>query len=457
MMRGIKKIHFVGIGGIGMSGIAQVLLNLGYRVTGSDLKPTELTRRLVRAGAKVFRGHRGTNIRGADVVVTSTAVPSSNPELRAAKRAGIPVVPRVEMLAEIARLKKTVTVSGTHGKTTTSAMTAMALQAAGVDPTLVVGGQITNLKTNARLGLGDYLVAEADESDGSFLRLSPLVAVVTNIDTDHLDYYGSFAKLKAAFRRHLESLPFYGTAVLCSDDPVLRAMSRRLDRPVIRYGLKSGADWRGKIISRRPPVKVVIFRRGRRFGVLRLRLAGRHNVQNALAALAVCEALNLDLKKALKGLEEFRGVGRRMDPLGEASGISFIDDYGHHPTEVRATLEAVRDLYPKRRIVALFQPHRFSRTKTLHRQFGPALKGADVLHVLDIYPAGERPSRGVTSALVVRAAKRAGVDAHPFTRAVDLIRELRPGDVVLTLGAGDVWKTGIDLLRRLRARTLSIL
>jgi len=464
MMDFVKRVHFVGIGGVGMSGIARVLLNLGYKVSGSDLKATELTRGLSAAGARIRRGHRAANIKGADVVVVSTAVDSANPEVRAARSAGIPVARRVEMLAEIGRMKKTITVSGTHGKTTTTAMIAMALESAGVDPTAIVGGQVAHLGgpggSNARLGLGDYLVAEADESDGSFLKLLPLVAVVTNIDDDHLDHYGSFAALKNAFLRHLQDLPFYGTAVLCSDDRVLRGLIPKVERPVLTYGLRGSPDWKGRILRRAggAGTRMEVRRNGRRAGVVDLNVSGRHNALNALAAVAVGEALALDIKPVLAGLSRFAGVGRRMELLGSAAGVTFYDDYGHHPTEVAATLQAMRELVPRgkaHRLIVLFQPHRYSRTRDLHRAFGPALKRADAAYIMEIYPAGEKPIQGVGSELILRAALKSGVRAQRFTRAVDLVRDLRAGDTVLTLGAGDVWKVGMDLLRRLKAPTLA--
>jgi UDP-N-acetylmuramate--alanine ligase len=457
----VKRIHFIGIGGVGMSGIAQVLLNLGYEVSGSDLKPTELTRRLAASGAKVFIGHRTSHIRGADVVVTSTAVSRLNPEVKAARSKGIPVIARVDMLAELARLKKAVTVSGTHGKTTTTAMTAVALLAAGADPTMIVGGQVANLKTNAKLGLGDILVAEADESDGSFLKLNPLVAVVTNIDSDHLDYYGSFSALKDAFVEHIHSLPFYGAAILCSDDETVRSLLPKIERSVLTYGLDSGAQWQGKILSEKPRrdgrwrTRVAVFHKKKRMGILELKVAGRHNAQNAMAAVAVAAYFGFDLKKVFKGLAAYEGVGRRLDRLGEARGTVFIDDYGHHPTEIRTVLEAVRTMYPKRRLVTVFQPHRYSRTKALQKDFGKALLKADKAYVMDIYPAGEKPMRGVSSKLIVASACKAGAAAELFSRTVDVVREIRPNDVVVTLGAGDVWKTGLDLLRRLQRATLS--
>ncbi|MBI5242880.1 MAG: UDP-N-acetylmuramate--L-alanine ligase [Elusimicrobia bacterium] len=454
----VRRIHFVGIGGVGMSGIAQVLLNLGYEVSGSDIQTNEVTHRLSQAGARIFAGHRPGNVRGAQVVVASSAVHPSNCELAAARRSGIRVVPRAEMLAELARMKRTVTVAGSHGKTTTTSMVAMALSCAGADPTMIIGGQLANIGANARLGAGDYLVAEADESDGSFLRLLPLVAVVTNIDSDHLDHYGTLQNLKGAFLDHLHRLPFYGAAVLCADDPGLREILLKVDRTVITYGLKPGADWTARVlpsIDEAAGLRMIVSRRGRRAEPLALKVCGRHNAVNALAAVAVCDFLGFNLRKAFKGLGEFRGVGRRMERLGEARGVVFMDDYGHHPTEIRVTLDALRDAYPGRRIVAVFQPHRYTRTLRLHQEFGPAFRRAWRVYVSDIYPAGEQPIRGVSSALVVSSLRRARVDARPFLRSMDVLRDLRHGDLVLTIGAGDVWKTGYDLLRRLEGPTVA--
>lgn len=463
MRQFVRRVHFVGIGGVGMSGIAQVLLNLGFSVSGSDLKETELTRRLRRAGARIGIGHAAARARGAEVVVVSSAVPEANPEVRWARARGVAVVPRVAMLAELARLKKTITVAGSHGKTTTTAMAGMALQSAGADPTVVVGGQVANLMgANARVGLGDYLVAEADESDGSFLSLFPLVAVVTNVDDDHLDHYGSMDRLKEAFREHLRRLPFYGLGIVCADDPNAAALARTAERPVVTYGLGKGADWRGvprpvpAALRNRVAQRLDVLKKGKRWGTLDLRVPGLHNALNALAAAAAADFVGCDPRRAARGLSEFRGVGRRLERLGEAQGVLFIDDYGHHPTEVRATLAALRASYAKgRRLVVLFQPHRYSRTRQLWRQFGPALKGADDVHLLPVYAAGEKPIRGIGSELILKSARRAGVPARLFGRTVDLACELAPGDVVLTLGAGDVWKTGADLLKRLAGDRLS--
>ncbi|MBI4387278.1 MAG: UDP-N-acetylmuramate--L-alanine ligase, partial [Elusimicrobia bacterium] len=387
-----------------MSGIAEVLLNLGCRVSGSDIEPTELTRRLAKAGARVFSGHDASRVRGASAVVVSSAVSDSNPEVRAARRAKIPILRRAQALAELVRLKKTVTVSGSHGKTTTTAMTAMALQAAGADPTMIIGGQLKNIGSNARLGLGKYLVAEADESDGSFLCLKPLVAVVTNIDNDHLDYYKTMPRIEDAFLRHLRSVLPGGACVVCADDPAAARLIKRMRGSpalaqgprIIPYGLRSRALWGAcRIRLTTDGSRFDLMRRGEKVASARLRVPGRHNVLNALGAVAAGEYLGFPLRKLLSGLAEFRGVGRRLEALGQAGGVTFLDDYGHHPTEIRATLEAVRELYcaatpnrrvgthlatrrgARRRLIVIFQPHRYTRTKLLHREFGPAFRAAD--------------------------------------------------------------------------------
>jgi len=447
----VRSIHFVGIGGVGMSGIAEVLNNLGYKVSGSDSKSTETTRRLQGAGVKVFEGHAASHAAGAQVVVVSSAIADDNPEKAYARKHGIPVVLRAQMLAELGRMKKTVTVAGSHGKTTTTSLVSMALKEAGAGPTMIIGGQLKNIGSNAKLGIGEYLVAEADESDGSFLFLTPLVAVVTNIDNDHMDHYKTMDALKDAFVSHLLRLPFYGAAVLCFDDPVLASIRPRVTRHVVTFGFGAGADWRAKNARLGKDGSVCdVFHKGKKALTLRLRVAGRHNVSNALAALAAGHFLGFDLKRLAQGLSDFSGVGRRMDRLGEAGGVEFVDDYGHHPTEVRATLSAVAGLWKAKRVVVIFQPHRFSRTKLLAREFGAAFKGADLVYVTDIYAAGEKPIPGVASRLIVDAIRKTGVKAQAFPGALDAARDLRPGDVVLTLGAGDVWKIGEDLLRRRR-------
>ena len=450
----VKSIHFVGIGGVGMSGIAEVLNNLGYRVSGSDSKSSEITRRLQASGVKVHEGHAAAHAKGAQVVVVSSAVLPTNPEVLHARRRGIPVVLRAQMLAELGRMKKTVTVAGSHGKTTTTSLVAMALRAAGAEPTMIIGGQLKNIHSNAKLGVGDYLVAEADESDGSFLFLTPLVAVVTNVDDDHMDYYKTMDALKSAFVAHLEKLPFYGAAVLCADNPTLMSLRPRVTRPIITFGVNTSADWRAKNIRMTRDGSVCdVHHKGRKVLTLRLGVPGKHNVSNALGALAAGSFLGFDLKRLARGLAEFRGVGRRLDRLGGAGGVEFVDDYGHHPTEVRTTLAAVAGLWKAGRVIVVFQPHRFSRTKLLAKEFGPSLKAADFVYVMDVYPAGEKPMKGVSSRLILDSMKKSGVAGMAFPGALEMAKQLKPGDVVLTLGAGDVWKVGEDLLRRRRGQS----
>lgn len=452
----VRRVHFVGIGGVGMSGIAEVLRNLGYEVSGSDAKESEITRRLREAGVRVFIGHAAAHARGAQAVVVSSAVASDNSEVAWARKAGVPVVLRAQMLAELGRMKKTVTVAGSHGKTTTTSMVSMALARAGARPTMIIGGQLKNIGGNAKLGVGDYLVAEADESDGSFLHLSPLVAVVTNVDNDHLDHHGSMENLKEAFVEHLKRLPFYGAAVLCADDANVRELVPKLGRNVISYGLEAPATWRAtKLQLSREGSRFTVTRDGKAVAKLQLRVPGRHNVQNSLAAIAAADFLGFDLARAAKGLSDFRGVGRRLDKLGAAEGVEFVDDYGHHPTEIRATLAAVSKLWRAKRVIVIFQPHRFTRTKLLAKDFGPAFRGADLVFVTDVYAAGEKPIPGVSSKLILDSLRRAGVRGEPLSGALQAARELRAGDVVLTLGAGDVWKLGEDLLRRRRERLAS--
>lgn len=447
----VRRIHFVGIGGVGMSGIAEVLNNLGYTVSGSDAKSTETTRRLQAAGVRVHEGHAASHAADAQVVVVSSAVAAANPEVAYARKRGVPVVLRAQMLAELGRMKKTVTIAGSHGKTTTTSLVSMALKEAGAGPTMIIGGQLKNIGSNAKLGIGEYLVAEADESDGSFLFLTPLVAVVTNIDNDHMDHYKTMDALKDAFVSHLLRLPFYGAAILCSDDPVLSSIRSRVTRPVVTFGFGPGADWRATGVRLGKDGSACgVLHKGKKVLTLKLSVAGRHNVSNALAALAAGHFLGFDLKRLARGLADFKGVGRRMDRLGAAGGVEFVDDYAHHPTEVRATLSAVAGLWKAKRVVVIFQPHRFSRTKLLAREFGSAFKGADLVWVTDIYAAGEKPLPGVTSKVIVDAIRKTGIKAAAYGGALETARDLRPGDVVLTLGAGDVWKIGEDLLRRRR-------
>ncbi len=457
-MRKTRRVHFVGIGGIGMSGIAEVLINLGYAVTGSDLAENETTERLRSLGAAVTRGHRGENVSGADVVVISSAVRPDNPEVKAAREVGIPVVPRAAMLNELMRMKYAIAVAGSHGKTTTTSMVATVMAEGGMDPTVVIGGKLNSLGSNARLGEGEYLVAEADESDGSFLALTPTIAVVTNIDREHMDHYHDFDSLRAAFRQFVRKVPFYGRAILCVDDVEVANLLPDLDRPAVTYGLSAQADVRATGIEARGfSVSFRVHHREEALGMFTLKVPGTHNVLNALAAIAVGRELEIPLDEIRKGLGAFAGVQRRFSLKGESGGVRVYDDYGHHPAEIRATLAAARSAWPGR-VLVLFQPHRFSRTADLLADFGTAFHNADNVQVCDIYAAGEEPIEGVTGAEVARVISQRGhrgvAFAGSWQAGVDtLAASVRPGDLVLTLGAGDVWKAGEELLRRLSARS----
>ena len=450
MFKKIRHIHFVGIGGSGMSGIAEVLATIGYRVSGSDLKKTETTEHLRKLGAKIYIGHAKKNIKGADVVVTSTAVSRANPEVIAAEISKIPVIPRIEMLAELARLKYAVTIAGTHGKTTTTSLASLILQKGGLDPTIVIGGRLKNLKSGARLGRGEYLVAEADESDGSFLKLSPTITVVTNIDNDHLDYYGTLENIKRAFVQHINSVPFYGCAVLCSDDANVREILPEMKRRYVTYGLTGKPDYTATAIT---PLdcgaRFQVIANGKRKGAISLRVPGRHNILNALAAVAVGLELGIPFARVAEALGEYAGVGRRLEMKGEKKGVLVIDDYGHHPTEIKATLSAVKGNWPSRKLTVLFQPHRYSRTAHLYREFAGVFDDADEIQLLDIYPAGEKPVPGVTSQLIYGIMKDRGLPVEHY-KGVDLLaKRVADGDIVLTLGAGDVWKQGEELLKKI--------
>jgi UDP-N-acetylmuramate--alanine ligase len=447
------RIHFVGIGGVGMSGIAEVLLNLGYQVSGSDLRGGEATERLSALGGRIFLGHEAANVEGAQVVVFSTAVRPDNPEVVAARALGIPVIPRADMLAELMRMKYGVAVAGSHGKTTTTSLTAAVLARGGLDPTIVVGGRLQSIGSNARLGRGQFLVAEADESDGSFLRLSPAVVIVTNIDREHLDHYGSLEELRQAFVYFANRVPFYGVSILCADDPQVRGILPQLTKRHLLYGTAPEAALRAvdvRLDAAGSSFRVVSD--GQELGEVRLRLPGLHSVRNALAAVAVGLEIEVAFPHIARALEEFHGVGRRFETRGQAGGVLVVDDYGHHPTEVAATLAAARTL--GRRVLVLFQPHRYTRTALLHREFGSCFTGADKVFVLDIYAAGETPVPGVTARTIVESAEALGqrqlVYVGDGAAAVEAVaREARPGDLVLTLGAGDVWKLGDRLLERL--------
>jgi UDP-N-acetylmuramate--alanine ligase len=459
MYKRYQHIHFVGIGGIGMSGIAEILVNLGYRVSGSDQKRTETIERLERLGAKVFTGHRAENVEGVHVVVYSSAVSRDNVELQTARQRQVPTIERAEMLAELMRLKYGIAVAGTHGKTTTTSMVGAVLAEGRYDPTIVVGGRVTNLGSNARLGQGEYLVAEADESDGSFLKLAPTIAVVTTIDAEHLDHYGSLDAIRAAFLTFVNKVPFYGAVVLCLDQPNIQMLLPHVEKRIITYGLESGAD----LVARRLQLRGMtsrfdVFHRGELLGECVLQIPGRHNVLNALAAIGVGLDLEIPFATISAALAGFAGVQRRFQVRGTAGGVTVVDDYGHHPAEIRATLAAAKAGFDCR-VVTVFQPHRYSRTLHLRQEFLTAFNQADVLVVMDIYPAGEAPIPGVNAADLadgIRAHGHRNVTylGNDRARIVDHVCEIsRPGDLVLTLGAGDVSQLGSDILRRLDAES----
>jgi len=465
VFRKARRIHFVGIGGSGMSGIAEVLVNLGYAVAGSDLVGNDATRRLKRLGAKILRGHRAEHVVSADVVVISSAVRGDNPEITEARRRRIPVIPRAEMLAELMRLKYGIAVAGAHGKTSTTAMIAEVLTAGGLDPTVVIGGRVKSLRSGAKVGKGEFMVAEADESDGSFLNMKPTIAVVTNIDREHLDHYRDLGAIQDAFVRFLSRVPFYGVAIVCLDERNLRAILPRVDRKIITYGLTSDADLIATDVTFEGfGGSFVVRRRGARLGTVRLAVPGRHSVANALAAVACGLELDVPFATIARALARFHPVDRRFQLRGEVAGATVIDDYGHHPTEIEATLAAARDGFG-RRTVAIFQPHRYTRTQALLEDFGRAFVLADHVVVTEVYAAGEAPIPGVDGRAVAEALRRQGhrsVEFEPrLDRVAGRVRDvLRPGDLVITLGAGDVRKVGDALVngasvaprRRIRAR-----
>jgi UDP-N-acetylmuramate--alanine ligase len=452
LFRKAQHIHFVGIGGSGMSGIAEVLLNLNFTVSGSDLVQSPVTERLSGRGARVFMGHAEGNIAGADVVVISSAVGPDNPEVIAARHHKVPVIPRAEMLGELMRMKYGVAIAGSHGKTSTTAMVAQVLSGAGLDPTIVIGGRLNILDSSAKLGGGDLMVAEADESDGSFLGLAPTIAVVTNIDAEHLNHYGSMEALVDAFAGFLNKVPFYGLGVVCLDDPQIQAILPRLTRTLLTYGMASQADLVASAVELKGfDTRFEVTFRGRWLGDVRLRVPGRHSVHNALAAIGV--GLEFDLKFAdiAHHLSQFSGADRRFQLKGEAGGVMVVDDYGHHPTEIRATLSAARDGW-KRRTVVVFQPHRYTRVAALMEEFARSFYQADVLIVTEIYKAGEQPIPGVSGAALTEALAQHGhkeaVHARDLAEALRLVRaRVKPGDLLITLGAGDVWKVGEQFLR----------
>jgi UDP-N-acetylmuramate--alanine ligase len=456
-MRRIHRIHFVGIGGSGMSGIAEVLINLGYEVQGSDLRPNSVTERLEELGARVKIGHAAENIGDADVVVISSAVSEENPEVAAALARRIPVVPRAEMLGELMRFRYAIAVAGTHGKTTTTSLASSILAEGGEDPTFVIGGRLKSAGTNARLGAGKYLVAEADESDASFLHLNPMIAIVTNIDNDHLGtHHGDFELLKASFVAFLHNLPFYGLAVLCVDDPHVRSILPKVNRPVVGYGFSPGADLRAENLRRdglRTHFDVVRRADGLHFPVT-VNLPGVHNVLNSLAAIAVALEIGVTHEAIQRALGNFQGIDRRLTHVadvklfkdGQGGGgdlLTIVDDYGHHPTEIAATLDAIRQGYPGRRVVLAFQPHRYTRTRDLLDDFATVLGGGDVLLVTEVYAAGETPIPAADGRAICRAVRTRGKVEPVFVEKVETLHEslravLKPGDVLVTMGAGSI-------------------
>ncbi|HTC93796.1 MAG TPA: UDP-N-acetylmuramate--L-alanine ligase [Terriglobales bacterium] len=459
MFAKIQRIHFVGIGGIGMSGIAEVLLTLGYKVSGSDLKLSPVTQRLTRLGATIFEGHRAENAAGAEVVVTSSAVNEQNPEVAAARQRHVPVIQRAEMLAELMRLKYGIAIAGMHGKTTTTSMVAAVLAAGGLDPTIIVGGRVDAMDSNARLGKSQYLVAEADESDRSFLKLSPILSVVTNIDREHMDCYRDMQDVEQTFIDFMDRVPFYGMLVICNDDERLRGLLPKVRRRVVTYGTQKGSDFQ-IVSSETAPGKKYIGRfgvhyQGKPLGDFSLHVPGAHNILNATAAVAVGIGLEIGIEHIRTGLEKFRGVDRRFQLKGKVNGISVVDDYGHHPTEIRATLAAARQCGNKR-IHVIFQPHRYTRTQQLMEEFTSAFGDADTLHILDIYAASEQPIEGITGEALSRAvAQRSGKKVHYIPSFADateaVVTQARDGDMILTLGAGNISQLGPQILERLAA------
>jgi len=466
MFAKIQRVHFVGIGGIGMSGIAEVLLNLGYKVSGSDLKSSAVTQRLTSLGATIFEGHAAENVQGAEVVVISSAVAADNSEVAEARKFHVPVIPRAEMLAELMRLKYGIAIAGMHGKTTTTSMVAAVLAAGGLDPTVVVGGRVDAMGSNARLGKSHYLVAEADESDRSFLKLSPILSVVTNIDREHMDCYRNMRDVKKTFLEFMDRVPFYGIVVACNDDPILRKLLPEVQRRVVTYGTRRGSDFLikpGTVEQQpgehRPLSHFHVSYRGKDLDDFTLHVPGAHNILNATAAIAAGMGLDIPVESIRGALESFRGVDRRFQLRGKVAGISVIDDYGHHPTEIKATLAAAKQC-GFRGIHVIFQPHRYTRTQTLMAEFTHAFQDANSINVLDIYAASEKPIEGVSGeVLAMRIKEETGQNVRyvrsPAEAAEIVSREAQEGDMILTLGAGSVSQLGSAILEKLQERHLA--
>lgn len=454
-----KKLHFVGIGGAGMSGIAEILLTMGYEVTGSDMAESDTVAQLRGAGASVSIGHSAGNVRDADVVVVSSAIKPSNPEVTQARVSHIPVIPRAEMLAELMRMKHAITVAGSHGKTTTTSMIAVMLAKGGYDPTIVIGGKVDRFGSGAKLGAGDILVAEADESDGSFLNLYPTIAVVTNIDAEHLDHYGSFDDVKRAFVQFINKTPFYGVTALCLDDPAIQEIIPKITKRFATYGIKSTADLTAREIRYdKFTTSFTVVSKGAELGRVSIAMPGAHNALNALAAMSVGMELGMEPSGIIAALDGFAGVQRRCQVKGEAGGVMVVDDYGHHPNEIRATVRAIKEGFPDRRLVVVFQPHRYTRTRDLMEEFHTAFYGADELVVMEVYAAGETPIEGVSGSLIAEGVIEHGKKGVKFAPDIESALEtlmgiLRSGDIALTLGAGSVTTLGEKILSSLSQRT----
>ena len=443
----LRNIHMVGIGGSGMSGIAEVLLNMGYRVTGSDISENDTTRRLRELGAKIQTTHRAENLEDAEVLVKSTAVGGDNPEVAAAREKGIPVIPRAEMLAELMRLKTGIAVAGTHGKTTTTSLMGTVFKVAGVDPTVIIGGRLNAYGSHALMGEGRYLVAEADESDGSFLTLLPIMNLVTNVDLDHTDYYPDLDSTKEAFLRFMNQVPFYGLNAVCGDDPQLASLLGEVKRPVLSYGLQKDNDLWAQIHELGEKSRFSVYYKGEHWGEVELAQPGRHNIQNALGVIAVAMHAGISREAILQGLSSFGGVGRRMEIKGEKDGVLVLDDYGHHPREIELTLQTIREVYGNRRMLVVFQPHRFTRTRDLFPDFCRAFSQADLIFLTEVYPASEDPIPGVSGLSLAQGIRQVGSSEVVFCEDhQSCLRELKdlcqPGDVLLTLGAGDISRLG---------------
>jgi UDP-N-acetylmuramate--alanine ligase len=449
-------IHFVGIGGIGMSGIAELLLNLGYEVSGSDTKASDITERLKGLGGAIHTGHSAEHVSGADVVVVSSAISVENPEVNAAHQLAIPVIPRAEMLAELMRLKYSVAVAGAHGKTSTTSIVAAVLGEGRLDPTVVIGGKLKGIDSNAVLGMGDFIVAEADESDGSFLKMSPTIAVVTNIDREHLDFYKDLEHIKNVFFDFIDRIPFYGLAVLCLDNEPIQDLIPKIKKRFTTYGMSAQADYQARNIRAQGlKTRFTLHHQGEDLGDITLNLPGLHNVYNAMASIAVGFELNIPFETIKSALETLEGVQRRMEVKGVAQGITVVDDYGHHPTEIKTTLQAVKESWPDKRIILAFQPHRYTRIRALFDEFSRAFYQSDLMVVMPIYSAGENPINGVDSSRLCEEIKAHGhkevICMDGMESAIAYLKDvLRSGDLLLTLGAGDVWKVGEAVLKGLR-------